>query len=434
MAQRNEPGTLRLVANPSLPKPHLFIPMRNIIAVAVVAFLLTGFAARSEFAQSGVKRSAPPPVPGPAPSPSPSPQPVKSDNDPQSPANQPLERVDEQIGPDDVLRVETTLVTAPVSITDRDGRYIADLRKEDFHIYEDGIEQNIAYFAAVEKPFTVVLMLDTSTSTWSKLRQIKQAAIAFVEQLRPDDQVMVVSFARGLTIKSEATTDREKTRKAINGTGRGLSTHLYDAMSKLMQETLDRVQGRRALVLFTDGVDAKSGKATYESTVYIAEELDVLIYPILYDTYDPASDQSNSTDSGILSKIPIFGGGSKNTGTSRAEYDRGEQYLRDLARLTGGRLYEASSDLSYLQDAFSKIADELRRQYSVGYYPRRKEPAERRRIKVRVNRPNAVVRARDSYVYRGSAAESANPPAAAPGQGTTPPVLKKKPFTGNPLR
>jgi Ca-activated chloride channel homolog len=411
--------------------------MRNTIAFAVLAFLLTGIAARSEFAQSGVKRSAPPPSPSPSPSispsPSPSAEPAKPENDPQPSGNQPSERVDEQVGPGDVLRVETTLVTVPVSITDRDGRYIADLRKEDFHVYEDGIEQNIAYFAAVEKPFTVVLMLDTSTSTWSKLRQIKQAAIAFVEQLRPDDQVMVVSFASGLTIKSEATTDREKTRKAINGTGRGLSTHLYDAMSKLMKETLNRNQGRRALVLFTDGVDAKSKKATYESTVYIAEELDVLIYPILYDTYDPASDTSNSSDSGILSKIPIFGGG-KSNGTSRAEYDRGEQYLRDLARLTGGRLYEASPDLSYLQDAFSKIADELRRQYSVGYYPRRKDPAERRRIKVRVNRPNALVRARDSYVYRGETAEAANPPAAGTDQGATPPVLKKKPFTSNPPR
>jgi VWFA-related protein len=208
-------------------------------------------------------------------------------DEPQPSGNQPSETVEEQIGPGDVLRVDTTLVTVPVSITDRDGRYIADLRREEFRVWEDGIEQSIAYFAAVEKPFTVVLMLDTSTSTWSKLRQIKQAAVAFVEQLRPDDQVMVVSFASGLTVKGDPTTDREKTRKAINGTGKGLSTHLYDAMSKLMQQRLNRIQGRKALVLFTDGVDAKSKKATYESTVYIAEELDVLIYPILYDTYDP---------------------------------------------------------------------------------------------------------------------------------------------------
>jgi len=411
--------------------------MRSTIAAALLALLLIVIAARSELAQSGLKRSAPPtPSPSPSTSPlsSPSPPavPAQSGNAPQPSGNQPSEIVEEQIGPGDVLRVDTTLVTVPVSITDRDGRYIADLRKEDFRVWEDGIEQNIAYFAAVEKPFTVVLMLDTSTSTWSKLRQIRQAAVAFVEQLRPDDQVMVVSFASGLTVKSPPTTDREKTRKAINGTGRGLSTHLYDAMSKLMQQNLNRIQGRKALVLFTDGVDAKSKKASYESTVYIAEELDVLIYPILYDTYDPEADTGNSDSGlpGIFKKIPIIGGGGS-TGTSRADYDRGEQYLRDLARLTGGRLYDASPDLSYLQDAFSHIADELRRQYSVGYYPRKKEPAgERRRIRVRVNRPNVAVRARDSYVYKESTGPTA-PTAAPVNQPTSAPEIKKKPFAGH---
>ena len=101
----------------------------------------------------------------------------------------------------DVVRTDTTLVTVPVSVIDRDGRYISDLRKEDFHIYEDGVEQEVAYFGAVEKPFTVILMLDTSASTWSKLGQIRDAARVFVEQLRPEDRVMVVSFAMGVKVQ-----------------------------------------------------------------------------------------------------------------------------------------------------------------------------------------------------------------------------------------
>ncbi len=349
---------------------------------------------------------------------------------PPSPQGQAREEVDAN----EVVRVETTLVTIPVSITDRDGRYIPDLRKEDFRVYEDGVEQEVAYFAAVEKPFTVVLMIDTSSSVWQKLGRIRAAANVFVAQLRPADQVMVVSFAGGFTVQCEATSDRQKIRKAINDTGRGLSTHLYDAMDKLFSKHLRRITGRKAVVLFTDGVDARSGKATYESTVSAAEELDALIYPIRYDTYDPASDNGMPTTRmprlpGILGRlslpIPIGGTGTSGGGSSRADYARGERYLHDLAELTGGRYYEASRDLRDLDQAFSHIAAELRRQYSLGYYPQQQGHAgARRRIRVRVNRTDLAVRARDSYIYQPTpqsdttAQDQKQPPKSAP-------VLKK---------
>ena len=218
-------------------------------------------------------------------------------------------------------------------------------------------------------------------------------------------------------------------------------------MSKLMQKHLDRIKGRKALVLFTDGVDATSNDATYESTVRIAEELDALIYPILYDTYDPQSDTggssapvSSSRLPSILRKIPFplpiptqGSGGSSGggTGSSRADYDRGERYLHDLAKLTGGRVYEARKDLSYLRAAFNDIAEELRRQYSLGYYPKQKtQTGERRRIKVSVKRSDVAVRARASYIYNPSTV----PPSATvkpvkdSEQSKPAPVLQKKPF------
>ena len=113
---------------------------------------------------------------------------------------------------------------------------------------------------------------------------------------------MIVSFAGGLTIECEATTDRQKIRKGIEKTGKGLSTHLYDAMDAIMQKHLGRIKGRKAVVLFTDGVDATSKHATYESTLRVAEELDALIYPIRYDTYDPAGDKGGS-NSELSSKV-----------------------------------------------------------------------------------------------------------------------------------
>jgi Ca-activated chloride channel homolog len=377
-----------------------------------------------------------------SPSPSPptgNPEPSRRSREKADPDSEPQEGVD-------VVRIDTTLVTVPVSVRDRNGRFVPDLGKEDFRIYEDGVEQEIAYFRPTETPFTVVLMLDTSASTWSKLGQIKDAAKSFVSELRPDDQVMVIAFGMGVKVHCEPTSDRRKIGEAIADVSRGLSTHLYDAMDKLMKKYLDRIQGRKAVVLFTDGVDATSNHATYDGTLRIAQELDALIYPILYDTYDPAADtggvvqpQSSPHLPWILRKLPlpiptIGAGGSSGggAGSTRADYDRGERYLHDLAESTGGRVYEASKDLRYLHDAFSQIADELGRQYSIGYYPKRKgQTGELRQIKVRVSRMELTVRARDKYVYKGAGdvgpkAENASEKQTNP--APSPPVLQKTPF------
>ncbi|MDQ3819934.1 MAG: VWA domain-containing protein, partial [Acidobacteriota bacterium] len=100
----------------------------------------------------------------------------------------------EEVGEGDVVRVNTTLVSVPVSVLDRNGRFVPDLRREDFQLFENGEEQSIAYFEETDKPFTVALMLDTSGSTSFKLEEIKEAAISFARQLRPQDRVLVVTF------------------------------------------------------------------------------------------------------------------------------------------------------------------------------------------------------------------------------------------------
>src|SRR5207237_8039247 len=98
----------------------------------------------------------------------------------------------EEVGEGDVVKVDTSLVTVPVSVLDRDGRFVPNLKREDFSIFENGVEQSIAYFEPAEKPFTVALLLDTSASTHFHLDEIREAAIAFAKQLRPQDRVLVV--------------------------------------------------------------------------------------------------------------------------------------------------------------------------------------------------------------------------------------------------
>src|SRR5258707_12594912 len=148
----------------------------------------------------------------------------------------------EEVGAGDVVRVDTTLVSIPVSVMDRDGKYIPNLRKEDFRVWEDGVEQQVAYFASTEKPFTVALLIDTSGSTRNKLEEIQDAAIAFVDQLQADDRVMVVSFSDKIRILSQPTNDRNALCNAIRRTEPGDGTRLYDAVDQVINQSLNRVE------------------------------------------------------------------------------------------------------------------------------------------------------------------------------------------------
>lgn len=355
-------------------------------------------------------------------------------------------QVSEEVGEDEVVRVNASLVTVPVSVLDRDGRFIGGLRKEDFRIFEDGTEQEVAYFAPVEQPFTVALLIDTSGSTRFKIEEMQDAAIAFLDQLRPNDRVIVVSFDDKIRVLSDPTSDRATLRDAIRRTHTGDGTRLYDAVDLVINQQFSRVQGRKAIVLFTDGVDTTSKHASYQSTLAEAEELDAMIYPIQYDTYMDAQaggggggwpggggyPRRGGSGIGDIIGVIIGGGtypsgrGGGGAGTSRGEYVLAGEYLRALADETGGRHYGAES-MGNIEQAFTNIAEELRQQYQLGYYPARQSQAsERRQIKVRVKRPNLVVRARDNYLYKPA---GTNAPADATAQGgnapQSAPVLRK---------
>ena len=312
----------------------------------------------------------------------------------------------EEVDAGDIIRVNTTLVTLPVSVMDRDGRYIPNLQKEEFRIWEDGVEQEVAFFQSVDKPFSVVLMLDTSPSTQFRLEDIQDAAITFVNQLRSDDRVMVVSFNDDIKILSEFTTDRRKLQNAIYRARTDGGTRLYDAVDMVINQQLNRVSGRKAIVLFTDGVDTTSRRADYHTNVTDAQELDALIYAVQYDTAQDMNVGNYPTQQiDIFGTIlgGIFGGGRgsirRPRGTARSDYEIGSRYLRELANSTGGREYRADS-LQNMSSAFANVAEELRRQYSLGYYPKRPPQAgQRRMIRVRARQPNLAVRARDSYIF-----------------------------------
>jgi len=324
---------------------------------------------------------------------------------------------------DEIVKIETNLVTMPVSVLDREGRFISGLAQKDFKIYENGVEQKVDYFQSVEQPFTVILMIDVSPSTQWQIEEIQRAASAFVDQLRPMDKVLVISFDENVHILSNVTNDRYQLKNAIARSRFGDGTSLYEAVDHVLEQELSQIQGRKAVVLFTDGVDTTSEAATYDTTVREAEEADALIYPIRFDTsrdmnpaygrgpsggYPPTGrggSRPNWAD--ILGSIVVNGGNMPpgvysgrrgHAGNSIEEYETGKKYLEALAQNSGGRKFEADS-LVNLDAAFSGIAEELRRQYSLGYYPDKiGDVGERRSISIKVNRPAVVVRAKNSYI------------------------------------
>jgi Ca-activated chloride channel homolog len=381
------------------------------IAFTFLFFVWAFYADFSAAAQSG-RRSQPAPTP--------TPRTLPEQGRP--PVHQPAQTPEL---PDDsgTIKIDTSLVSIPLTALDRTGRYVPFLKKEDFRVFEDGVEQEIADFTPVTVPLHVVLLLDTSRSTVFKLEDIQAAAIAFVEQLRSDDQVMVVSFDEKVYIDSEFTSDRARLRRAIYRTRTGGGTRLYEAVDLVISERLAKIDGRKAIVLFTDGVDTMSRGVTARQTIEAVEESEVLVYPIQYNT----EDQMNGTWGGgnrnpnglppigwpapgrrrwpLTQLTPQFPGqwpprGQR--GPAGIDYTRATEYLQQLADRSGGRLHRAET-LGNVQQAFANIAEELRHQYALSYYPTNtKEDGTFRRIRIQARVPGVIVRAREGYRAKGT--------------------------------
>lgn len=326
-----------------------------------------------------------------------------------TPSVTPTPETDIVVDDGEIIKVATQLVSVPVKVMDKKGRFIGGLTQPDFKVFENGVEQEIAMFSNEHQPFTVALVLDMSYSTTFKLAEIQSAAIAFIGQLRPEDKVMVISFDQEVHMLCEATNDRKAIYRAIKSTKIATGTSLYEAVDLTMNARLRNIDGRKAIILFTDGVDTSSRRAHDRDNLDDAVELDALIYPIRYDTFADVQRMKSGVPVELppIAGIPIPGTvivptASKpdTIGTTPEEYKKAEEYLDQLAYRTGGRLYQALTP-DALADAYSKIASELREFYSLGYYPKDEQAADKTRsVKVKVDRPGVVVRARETFIKR----------------------------------
>jgi Ca-activated chloride channel family protein len=304
------------------------------------------------------------------PSPTPSPAPSSPRNGGASAQPSPAAAQNgEEVGEGDVVRVSANLVSVPVSVSNRQGKNVVDLRRQDFRVYEDGREQAIVHFSNVDQPFSVVLLIDTSGSTAPFIEQIKAAAKAFVDQLRPSDTVRPVYFHGEIKpLTAEGVNDPKVFSAAIDLIEPGpinMGTRLYDAVNFSLG-ALGPTSARKAVILLTDGENTW-GKGTMKGTLRDAEESDTIFYTLQY-------------------------------GESRRGDLKPQQYLQQLAEKTGGR-YFRGGDMNAIRQSFGEVAEELRRQYVLGYEPHEPERSGVRKIRVKVNRKQVAVRARRFYTY-----------------------------------
>jgi Ca-activated chloride channel family protein len=275
--------------------------------------------------------------------------------------------------PDTTVKVDVKLVNVFVTVTDQHGAPVTDLQKQDFHIKEDGKDQTIAVFdreSAV--PLSIVLAIDTSLSTKKDLPLEQASAHKFSHTImRPQDGIAVYKFSEVVSEVVPFTNDLKKIDSGIDRIHNGAATALYDAIY-LGSQALNRRQGRKVMVIITDGGDTIS-QVDYKEALRSAQEAEALVYSII--------------------DVPIEASAGRDTG--------GEHALIQMAEDTGGKYYYASS-LAQLDEAFRKISEELRTQYLLAYYPsERYSESDFRRLEVVVNTPagNGPYRARHRAGY-----------------------------------
>jgi Ca-activated chloride channel homolog len=242
--------------------------------------------------------------------------------------------------PETTLKVDVRLVNVFVTVTDANGAPVANLQKENFLLKEDGKDQKISIFSKESAlPLSIVLAVDTSLSTRKDLPLELASARKFAHAIvRPEDGLAVYKFSEEVSQMVPFTSDLKKIDAGIDRVHNGAATALYDAVY-LGSQALSRRQGRKVMVVITDGGDTMS-QVNYKEALRAAQEAEAIIYSIII--------------------VPIEASAGRDTG--------GEHALIQISSDTGGKYYYATS-AAQLDAAFQKISDELRTQYLLAYYP-----------------------------------------------------------------
>jgi Ca-activated chloride channel family protein len=267
-----------------------------------------------------------------------------------------------------VFRSSVRTVPVYATVLDGGGRLIPDLEQQDFSVLDNGKPADVALFSNEPQPFTAVVMLDTSASMTANLKLLNRAAEQFLLRLLPVDRAQVGAFNDKIQLSGTFTNDRDELIAALNELYFGNPTRLNDAIGASL-DALEDVDGRRVILVFTDGEDTAS-RTGFRTVLERARDEEVMVYSI-----------------GLESEY--FNG-------VRVVRSRPSRDLRRIAEETGGGYFELKQT-SELAPTFTRVAQELRSQYLIGFAPAQLD-GKVHKLDVRVNRPGMTVRARRSYL------------------------------------
>ena len=340
------------------------------------------------------------------------------------------------------IAVDVKVVTLPVTVRDKHSKIIRDLTKDDFTLQEDGRPQTVRYFSQeTNLPLTLGLLVDTSRSQSNVLDAERNASRGFLDQMlvQPKDKAFLIHFDREVELLQDLTSSREKLQAALellktpsdrersndpkdsddsrSGSHHGGGTQLYDAVFLASNELMKKQQGRKALIILTDGVD-RGSKTYLESAIESAQRADTVVYSIYFADSRHEDRNEGQRRGGGMGRgggpggggggWPGGGGGYPGGGRGRGgpaggqrhpEEPRtdGKKILERISRETGGRFLEVSKKES-VGEIYDSIVEELRTQYSMGYTPDKDSASSGyHRIHLQVNRKELTVQTREGY-------------------------------------
>ena len=345
------------------------------------------------------------------------------------------------------IAVDVKLVTLPVTVRDQHGKIVRDLTKDDFTLQEDGRPQTIRYFSQeANLPLTLGLLVDTSRSQTNVLDAERNASRGFLDQMlvQEKDKAFLIHFDREVELLQDLTSSREKLQAALellktpsdrdrsndpndsgdsrsgSGSHHGDGTQLYDAVFLASNELMKKQQGRKALVILSDGVD-RGSKTSLESAIESAQRADTVVYSIYFADSHREDRNEGQRRGGGMSRgggggwpgggggwpgggggWPGGGGGGRGGpggGQRHPEEPRtdGKKILERISRETGGRFFEVSKKES-VGEIYTSIVEELRTQYSMGYTPDKDSAASGyHHVTLAVKRKDLTVQTREGY-------------------------------------
>jgi Ca-activated chloride channel family protein len=312
------------------------------------------------------------------------------------------------------IKVSVQLINVVATVTDSRGRYVDNLKASDFTLMEDGSPQQISHFAySNDLPVSVGIVLDTSISMERKISTATRAVDRFLRDIHADDDIFLMTFDQSVRVRQDFTSDRDKLWTALDKVRLGSGTSLYDGVVAGVEKLRKGKYQKKAILLISDGVDTASDRNEDDARIAVRES-EMLVYALGIAPDTGTRAPMSEKPPPITTPFPVPGGNPfpfpfplpgkrqfPGGGTTSANMDAVDMKVLDsFADASGGKAWLITTDnrRNRLQEVLDQIADELRNQYSIGYYPSHDlKDGKWHRIELRMKNPSYHVRYRQDY-------------------------------------